>query len=87
MITSAVAIGGVLLVFAFLVVPAVVGVLVVDGVLKRLAVAFAVALLGSGLGLTASWRWDLPTGAAIVTALAAVLAVVALVRTALRQVR
>jgi len=76
-ITSSVAIAGVLLVFSFLVVPAVAGRLLADRLLPRLLIGWAVALLTSIAGLAASWTWDLPTGATIVAAFGAVLIVIA----------
>ena len=53
-------------------------------------VGWGFALVVSILGLLASWIWDLPTGAAIVTTFGALLAAVALVgaiRTRVRDVR
>jgi zinc/manganese transport system permease protein len=72
-ITSSVAIAGVLLVFSFLVVPSVVAFLLADRLAARLYVGWAVSVLASLAGLAASWLWDLPTGAAVVTAFGVVL--------------
>jgi zinc/manganese transport system permease protein len=69
-VTSFVQIGGVLLVFSFLIIPAVSAGFLVGTLGAKLAVAWAVATIGSVLGLVASYEWDLPTGAAIVCALA-----------------
>ncbi len=77
-VTSSVRLAGVLLVFSYLIVPAVVAALVVRGIAARLLVGWGVGVAVSSLGLLASWRWDLPTGAAIVTAFGALLGVVAL---------
>lgn len=59
---------GVLLTFAYLIVPAVCGVMLAGTWLGRLAVGWVVAAAASLLGLWASYRLDLPTGAAIVVA-------------------
>jgi zinc/manganese transport system permease protein len=86
-VTSSVRLAGVLLVFSFLIVPAVVGALLAQGVAGRLLVGWAFGLAVSGLGLLASWTWDLPTGAAIVTTFGALLGGVVLLRAARRGVR
>jgi len=77
-VTSSVRVAGVLLVFSYLIVPAVVGALVASGVGARLLVGWGVGAAVSAAGLLASWVGDLPTGATIVTAFGALLAVVAL---------
>lgn len=69
-VTSSVAIGGVLLVFSFLIVPAAIGVLYSQRLLTRLLVGWGVGVLASLIGLSASYTLDLPTGAAVVCALA-----------------
>jgi len=77
-VTSSVRLAGVLLVFAYLVIPAALAVLVVASVRARLAVGWTVGVLASAGGLAAAYRWDLPTGASVVTCLGAVLAAAAL---------
>jgi zinc/manganese transport system permease protein len=77
-VTSSVRLAGVLLVFSYLIVPAAVGALLARGVVARLLIGWGFGLLVSTLGLVASWTWDLPTGAAIVTTFGALLATVAL---------
>jgi zinc/manganese transport system permease protein len=77
-VTSSVRLAGVLLVFSYLIVPAAVAALLASGVTARLLVGWGFGLLVSALGLGASWTWDLPTGAAIVTTFGVFLAVVAL---------
>lgn len=57
---------GVLLTFAYLIVPAVCAVMVADTWTWRLIMGWATAAGSSLLGLYASYRFDLPTGAAIV---------------------
>lgn len=76
-VTSSVKIAGVLLVFSFLIVPAACATLLVSGFAKRLGVGWILGALGSGLGVTASAIWDLPTGAAVVAALGLLFAIVA----------
>ena len=78
-VTSSVRIAGVLLVFSYLIVPAAVGALLSASVTGRLLIGWALGLLVSVLGLSASFAWDLPTGAAVVTTFGALMAAVALV--------
>jgi len=66
-VTSSVHIAGVLLVFTYLVVPAVCAVLFVDRLGGRLILGWFLGLLGSAGGLYLSFARDLPTGASIVT--------------------
>ena len=86
-VTSSVRIAGVLLVFSYLVVPAAIGALLARGVRARLAIGWIVGALVSVAGLAASWSWDLPTGAAVVTVFGAAIALVALVLGARRTLR
>jgi zinc/manganese transport system permease protein len=65
-ITSSVAIGGVLIVFSYLVIPAVIVALFTRGLTTRLFAGWGVGFLGSVLGMIASYKWDMPTGAAVV---------------------
>ena len=69
MVTSFVQIGGVLLVFSFLIVPAVCANFLADSFGAKLLIGWATATLASVAGLYASYALDLPTGAAIVCAL------------------
>ncbi|MEI8140578.1 MAG: metal ABC transporter permease [bacterium] len=68
-VTSFVRMGGVLLVFSYLIIPAVCANIFATTMRARLAVGWVVATLASVAGLYASYRLDLPTGAAIVCAL------------------
>lgn len=68
-VTSFVQIGGVLLVFSFLIVPAVCANFLADSLGARLLIGWATATLASVAGLYASYTLDLPTGAAIVCTL------------------
>ena len=79
-VTSSVRLAGVLLVFSYLVVPAAIAALLVAGVGPRLAVGWLVGALVSAAGLLAAYRWDLPTGAAVVAAFGAALALTAAAR-------
>jgi zinc/manganese transport system permease protein len=69
MITFSVEIGGILMVFAYLVIPACVAILLHAGMRSRLAIGWIVGVVGSGLGLLTSYYYDLPTGPAIVVSL------------------
>jgi zinc/manganese transport system permease protein len=75
-VTSFVQIGGVLLVFSYLIVPAVCANFLATRLRWLLVIGWVVATLASILGLGASYRFDLPTGAAIVCALGAELVLV-----------
>jgi zinc/manganese transport system permease protein len=68
-VTSFVRMGGVLLVFSYLIIPAVCANIFATTMRTRLALGWIVATLASVAGLYASYRLDLPTGAAIVCAL------------------
>lgn len=74
-VTSSVATAGVLLVFAFLIVPAVIGGLFSPRVGVALGVGWAAGVLACLLGFAGSAALDLPTGAAVVVAFGAVLLV------------
>ena len=65
-ITSSVKVAGVLLVFSYLVVPSIIGMLFSHSVKGRLAIGWTVGFLASIIGLTASYVFDLPTGACLV---------------------
>jgi zinc/manganese transport system permease protein len=77
-VTSSVRIAGVLLVFAYLIIPAALAVLFAKTLAQRLLLAWALGAVLTACGLYASWAWDLPTGPAIVSAFGAALALVAL---------
>jgi zinc/manganese transport system permease protein len=78
-VTSSVGVAGVLLVFSFLIMPAAVGVLFADTMPRQLGIGWAVGTVASAAGLIASYAFDLPTGAAMVCALAAALMLAGLV--------
>src|SRR5579884_211544 len=72
-VTSSVAIAGVLLVFCYLIVPSVGAMLFADKVGRRLAIGWTMGTLVSALGVWFSVLLDLPTGATIVCTFGAVL--------------
>jgi zinc/manganese transport system permease protein len=74
-VTSSVAIAGVLLVFCYLVVPSVGAMLFANSIGRRLAVGWTMGALVSALGIYFSVLLDLPTGATIVCTFGAVLIV------------
>jgi zinc/manganese transport system permease protein len=78
-VTSSVALAGVLLVFSFLIMPAAVGVLFADTLRRQLAIGWAVGTLASAIGLAVSYGGDLPTGAAMVCTFGATLALAGLI--------
>src|SRR5664280_3350754 len=77
-VTSSVAIAGVLLVFSFLIIPAAIGVMFASTLASQLAIGWIVGTFTSAVGLAASFAFDLPTGAAMVCAFGAALAVAGL---------
>jgi zinc/manganese transport system permease protein len=74
-VVSFVRIAGVLLTFAYLIVPAVCGTMLAGRWSRRLMIGWAVAVAASVIGLWTSYKMDLPTGAAIVCASGLLLAV------------
>lgn len=84
-VTSSVEMAGVLLVFSFLIVPAICGVLLGRTIGQRLCVGWAAGVLTSVAGMTASYFWDLPTGATVVCAFGVCLVVCAALRMTARR--
>jgi zinc/manganese transport system permease protein len=74
-VVSFVRIAGVLLTFAYLIVPAVCGTMLAKEWARRLVIGWLVAVTASIIGLWTSFKMDLPTGAAIVCASGLLLAV------------
>ncbi len=68
-ITSSVAIAGVLLVFSFLVIPAVIASLFAEKISSRLAIGWIAGIAACVIGLAGSYRMDLPSGPAVVASL------------------
>ena len=83
-VTSSVAIAGVLLVFSFLIIPAAIGVMFASSLGAQLAIGWAAGTVTSAAGLIASFALDLPTGAAMVCAFGASLALTGLLYPFLR---
>ena len=65
-ITSSVAIAGVLLVFSFLVIPSVIAMLFATDIRTRLAIGWCVGTVVSVVGLGLSYSYDFPSGPAVV---------------------
>ncbi len=80
-VTSSVALAGVLLVFSFLIIPAAIGVLHAQAIGRQLLIGWIAGSITSAAGLAASFAFDLPTGAAMVCAFGIALAVAGLVGT------
>lgn len=72
-VTFSVPIAGVLLVFSFLVVPAVTAVLFAERPVAMMLIAWVTGMFACTTGLAASYAWDLPTGPLIVCTFAATL--------------
>ena len=86
-VTSFVRIAGVLLVFSYLIVPAVCGINLARGTANRLLIGWFIALLGGIAGLFLSFWWDLPSGAAIVCTFGAILIFISLIGLARHRMR
>jgi zinc/manganese transport system permease protein len=78
-VTSFVRIAGVLLVFSYLIVPAVCGINLARKIGHRLLIGWIIALIGGIVGLFLSFWWDLPSGAAIVCTFGALLIIISLI--------
>jgi len=79
-VTSSVSIAGVLLVFSYLVIPAVIATLLAHSLRMRLIVGWSLGALVSFCGVVFSYFADLPSGPAIVVLFALSLALVAIFR-------
>jgi len=87
-VTSSVRIAGVLLVFSYLIVPALAGIVLGGGLATRLLVGWAFGAVVSLLAMVASAGLDLPTGATVVCAFGlALLALAAFTKLAGRAAR
>jgi zinc/manganese transport system permease protein len=84
-VTSSVAIAGVLLVFCYLIVPSVAAMLYGESIGARLAIGWTMGTIVSALGVYLSLAFDLPTGATIVCTFGLVLIVMAAARPLLRR--
>jgi zinc/manganese transport system permease protein len=79
-VTSSVAIAGVLLVFCYLIVPSVAAMMFAERIGPRLAIGWTMGTVVSALGVWLSLVLDLPTGATIVCTFGLVLIIMASVR-------
>ena len=84
-VTLSVPIAGVLLVFSYLIVPAVSAMLFSERLGVRLAIGWGMGAITSAIGVYLSYLWDLPTGATIVTTLGAGLLLLSGVRLLTRR--
>ncbi len=82
-VASSVTTAGVLLVFSFLIVPAVIGSIFAINIAQTLAIAWLVGIATSAAGLAASFWLDLPTGATLVATFALALVLAGLVKASL----
>lgn len=79
-VTSSVALAGVLLVFAFLIIPAAIGVLHAKRFASQLAIAWIAGTAAAFVGLAISYASDLSTGATLVCTYGAALAIAGIAR-------
>jgi len=86
-VTIFVRIAGVLLVFSYLIAPAVCGINLADTLGRRLLIGWIIALIGGITGLFLSFWWDLPSGAAIVCMFGVLLIVVSVYAVIRNRVR
>ncbi len=84
-VVSFVRVAGVLLTFAYLIVPAVCAVMLAEGWMRRLMVGWGITAAASLAGLFASYQLDLPTGAAVVCACGLALIIVSIIASARRR--
>jgi zinc/manganese transport system permease protein len=77
-VTSSVALAGVLLVFSFLIIPAAIGVLYARMFARQLTIGWIAGTATSAAGLGVSFAFDLPTGATMVCAFGVALALAGL---------
>jgi zinc/manganese transport system permease protein len=80
LVTVAVRVAGVLLVFGFLIVPAVIGTLLSDSFSHKLMIAWISGIIISLLGSYLSFQLDFPTGALIVVTLGLGLLIIVLIK-------
>lgn len=87
MVTRSVAIGGVLVVFSFLIIPGACAALFVESFNWRIVIAWIVAAVVSVLGMAISAIWDLPSGSTVVATFGAALCVSVFLGTIVRRIR
>jgi len=79
-VTSSVEIAGVLLVFSYLIVPAVCAIMITNNLKARLIIGWSIGTITSLIGLYLSAMYDFPTGAAIVCSFGLIILVIWVVR-------
>lgn len=79
-VTSSVEIAGVLLVFSYLIIPAVCAMIITDTLRNRLITGWIIGILGSFFGLFVSGYFDFPTGPSIICVFGLLFAVGILVK-------
>lgn len=84
-VVSSVKISGVLLIFSYLVVPAVCAMLFTESIGKRLAMGWILGVIVSFLGIYFSVILDFPTGATIITTLGIILILSGILRSILQK--
>jgi len=67
-VTVSVRVAGVLLVFTYLVAPAIIAAMFAKAFINRLIIGWAIGIGISLMGVLVSYRWDFPTGPAVVAA-------------------
>ncbi len=82
-VTSSVHIAGVLLVFSFLIVPAVGAIFLSEKLSARLFLGWAIGATASFIGILLSYYYDLPTGATVVCVFGGLLVLIAALKTAI----
>jgi zinc/manganese transport system permease protein len=80
-VTSSVAIAGVLLVFSYLVIPAVIAMMFARGIRPRLWIGWSLGAVFSLVGVSVSYQADLPSGPTIVVCFAAALVFASIIHT------
>src|SRR5258705_6094814 len=85
-VTSSVAIAGVLLVFCYLIVPSVAAMIYADDIGRRLAIGWTMGTVVSAAGVYLSLKLDLPTGATIVCTFGLALIIMAAIRPLVQRV-
>jgi len=84
-VTASVELGGVLVVFSYLIVPSVIAVLFAEHVGTRLAIGWTAAALASALGMLTSVWLSAPPGASVVCVFGALLVLAAMIRPLVRR--
>ncbi len=84
-VTASVELGGVLVVFSYLIVPSVTALLFAERIGPRLAIGWIVAALASALGMLASVWLSAPPGSSVVCVFGALLLLAAMVRPVVRR--